>query len=76
MNAVKGVYHKGKVELIEKPAVKGTAEVLVIFPEQRKKIARIGGLFKGHVIDFAAVDRELKKLSRASEKHMLQKAGK
>jgi hypothetical protein len=60
MNALKGIYHNGMVELIEKPGIKGTAEVLVIFPEKKKKIAKIGGLFKGHKIDYAAVEKELK----------------
>jgi hypothetical protein len=76
MNAVKGIYHKGIVELIEKPGFKGTAEVLVIFPEKKKKIVRIGGLFKGHRIDYTTVERELKKLSKHSEKHILQEVGK
>jgi hypothetical protein len=76
MNAVKGIYHNGMVELIEKPGIKGTAEVLVIFPEKKKKIAKIGGLFKGHKIDYVAVEKELKKLSKQSEKHILGEAGK
>lgn len=75
MNAVKGIYYNGVVELIEKPDTKGTAEVLVIFPEKKKKIAKIGGLFKGHKIDYARVERELKKLSKQSERHLLEKAG-
>ncbi len=75
MNALKGIYHNGMVELIEKPGVKGTAEVLVIFPEKKKKISKIGGLFKGHKIDYAGVKGELKKLSRQSERHMLEEAG-
>ena len=76
MNAVKGIYHNGMVELMEKPGIKGTAEVLVIFPEKKKKIAKIGGLFKGHKIDYAEIEGELNKLSRRSERHMLKEADK
>jgi len=76
MNAVKGIYHNGMVELIEKPGIKGSAEVLVIFPEKKKKIAKIGGLFKGHKIDYAGIEGELKKLSKQSRKHILDEAGK
>lgn len=75
MNAVKGIYHNGMVELIEKPGIKGTAEVLVIFPEKKKKIVRIGGLFKGHKIDYVAIEKELKNLSKQSQKHILDEAG-
>ncbi len=75
MNAVKGIYHNGMVELIEKPGIKGSAEVLVIFPEKKKKIAKIGGLFKEHTIDYAGIEGALKKLSRKSRKHILDEAG-
>ncbi len=74
MNAVKGIYHNGMIELIEKPGIKGTAEVLVIFPEKKKKMAKIGGLFKGHKIDYAVIEKELKKLNRESGKHILEEA--
>lgn len=76
MNAVKGIYHNGMVELIEKPEIRGSAEVLVIFPEKKKKIAKIGGLFKGHKINYAGIEGELKKLSKQSQKHILDEAGK
>lgn len=36
MNAKKGIYHNGVVELNEKPETQGTSEVLVIFPEKKK----------------------------------------
>jgi len=75
MNAVKGIYHNGMVELIEKPGIKGSAEVLVIFPEKKKKVAKIGGLFKGHKIDYSGIEGELKKLSRQNERHLLEEAG-
>lgn len=71
MNAIKGIYHNGVIELIEKPGIKGTAEVLIVFPEKKKKIAKIGGLFKGYKIDYAGIERELKKLSKRSRQHIL-----
>lgn len=76
MNAVKGIYHNGMIELIEKPGIKGSAEVLVIFPEKKKKITKIGGLFKGHKIDYAEIEGELKKLNKQSQKHILDEVGK
>jgi hypothetical protein len=33
MKAIKGIYEKGKIKLAEKPAEKGSLEVLVVFPE-------------------------------------------
>ncbi len=43
MDTVKGIYHNGIVELIEKPEAIEQAEVLVIFPQKNKKIVSIGG---------------------------------
>lgn len=74
MDAIKGIYHDGIIELIEKPDIQGTSEVLIIFPQQKKKAASIGGLFKNHEIDYKAVDDELKTLSRVSEKHILDES--
>lgn len=76
MNAVKGIYHNGMVELIKKSGIKGSAEVLVIFPEKKKKIAKIGGLFKGHKIDYAGIEGDLKKLNKQSLKHIMDESGK
>lgn len=71
MDAVKGIYHDGKVELIERPTTEETAEVLIIFPQKTKKITKIYGLFKTHVIDYKGVEKELKKLDRESHEHMV-----
>ena len=38
MNAIKGIYHDGVIELIEKPETQETSEVLVIFPEKKRNI--------------------------------------
>ena len=75
MNAVKAIYHNGKIKFIEKPAVQEATEVLVIFPDKNKKISKIGGLFKGHVVNYDAVELELKKLSLDSQNHILDEAG-
>jgi len=74
MNAVKAIYHDGIIELIEKPSVEGTAEVLVIFPEKQKKVVKIGGLFKGQSIDYEGIETDLKQLNHASQKHLLDEA--
>ena len=75
MNAIKGIYHNGVIELIEKPETQETSEVLVIFPDKRKKIAKIGGIFKGYDINYAEVEKELKKLSLDSQRHILDETG-
>ncbi len=75
MNAIKGIYHNGVIELIEKPETQETSEVLVIFPDKRKKIAKIGGIFKKYDINYAEVEEELKKLSLNSQRHILDEIG-
>ena len=71
MDALRGIYHDGIIELIQKPTTEETAEVLIIFPQKTKKITKIYGLFKAHVIDYNAVKKELKKLDRESQEHMM-----
>lgn len=71
MDSVRGIYHDGTIELIEKPEIQETSEVLIIFPQKKKKITSIGGLFKKHAIDYDALKDELKKLNKESEKHII-----
>ncbi|HEO65708.1 MAG TPA: hypothetical protein ENI73_07545 [Spirochaetes bacterium] len=59
--------------MIEKPEHQEVTEVLIIFPQKRKKITRIGGLFKDHVIDYSEVEDELKKLGSESQDHIINK---
>ncbi|HHT9146149.1 MAG: DUF104 domain-containing protein [Candidatus Brocadiaceae bacterium] len=75
MNAIKGIYHNGMIELIEKPETQETSEVLVIFPDKRKKIAKIGGIFKNYDTNYKEVEEELKKLSLDSQRHILDETG-
>ena len=75
MNAIKGIYHNGVIELIEKPETQETSEVLVIFPEKKKRISKIGGLFKNYDINYEEIDEELKKLTRDSQRHILDETG-
>ena len=75
MNAIKGIYHDGVIELIEKPETQETSEVLVIFPEKKKGISKIGGLFKNHGINYGEIEEELKKLTRDSQRHILDETG-
>jgi hypothetical protein len=37
MNAIKGIYHNGVIELIEKPEMQETSKVLVTFPKKKKR---------------------------------------
>ncbi|MCR4292016.1 MAG: hypothetical protein NUV76_03965 [Candidatus Kuenenia sp.] len=75
MNAIKGIYHNGVIEFIEKPETQETSEVLIIFPEKKKKIAQIGGIFKNYDINYAEVEEELKKLRQDSQRHILDETG-
>ncbi|KKR75564.1 MAG: hypothetical protein UU20_C0051G0005 [Parcubacteria group bacterium GW2011_GWE2_40_8] len=75
MNAIKGIYHNGVIELIEKPETQETSEVLVIFPEKKKRISKIGGLFKNYDINYEEIDEELKKLTQDSQRHILDETG-
>lgn len=75
MKAKKGIYHNGVVELIEKPETQETSEVLVIFPEKKKGISKIGGRFKNFNINYDEIEEELKKLSQDSQKHILGETG-
>ncbi|HHT9108614.1 MAG TPA: antitoxin AF2212-like protein [Candidatus Wunengus sp. YC63] len=75
MNAIKGIYHNGVIELIEKPETQETSEVLIIFPEKKKEISKIGGLFKNYDINYEEIDEELKKLTQDSQRHILDETG-
>ncbi len=72
MNAVKGIYTNGIIELIEKPVFQEPVEVLIIFPKPQKTIRQIRGLFKNVIIDYDQIEQDLKELSRRSEEHILQ----
>lgn len=61
MNALKGIYRNGLIELIESPDTQETTEVLIIFPDKKKKVSSIGGLFKDNFINYEEVEEELKK---------------
>ncbi len=71
-HAIKGIYNNGEIELIGTPNFSGPVEVLVIFSE-KKKIRKIGGLFKGFAIDYDKMEDDLKELSRKSAEHILSK---
>jgi hypothetical protein len=75
VNALKAMYHDGVVEFIEKPVIQEMTEVLIIFPEKVKKVKKIGGIFKNHLINYETVDAELKMMSRDSQGHLLNEAG-
>ena len=72
MNIIKGIYNNGKIELIAHPFFNEPMEVLVIFPESKKKITKIGGMYKNSKIDYEKIEADLKELSQNSEKHLLK----
>jgi len=72
MLALKGIYHDGKIELIEKPEYLPATEILVIFPEVKKQFAKIGGSIKNAKIDYALIEKDLKQLNRKSEENLLK----
>jgi hypothetical protein len=74
MNAIKGFYNNGKVELLEKPQNVENSEVLVIFPDTNKGIVKINGLFKNQNIDYDQIENDLKESNLNSENHLLGKA--
>ncbi|MBA7546336.1 hypothetical protein ES705_38726 [subsurface metagenome] len=71
MNAVKGFYHDGIVELIDDPKIQGPADVLIIFPDKDKKVRKIRGLLKDCNISYNDIENDLKSLNRISELHIL-----
>ena len=52
--------------------VERSETIAVLFPEKPKVIKQIGGLFKDATIDYDAIKKELRELSRKSEEHLLQ----
>ncbi len=71
MLALRGIYNNGMIDFVEKPEYRNPCEVLVIFPEEKKGIKKIGGLFKNADIDYKQLENDLKALSRNSEKRLL-----
>ena len=73
MNSIKGIYYKGVVEPITKPHVEVPTEVIIIFPEETKKVTKIEGLFKDHKINYSQIEDDLQELSKISEDNLLNK---
>jgi len=69
--AIEGIYQNGKVELIETPEFHKPVRVLVIFPENKKKIVKLGGLFKDFIVDYDKLEQDLKELKQNSSSHIL-----
>ncbi len=72
MLALRGTYNNGVIDLVEKPEYQNPCEVLIIFPEKKRGIKKIGGLFKDADIDYKQLENDLKALNRNSEKGLLQ----
>ena len=71
MEAIKGTYKNGKIELSQQPIYSDPIEVLIIFPEKKKQVKKIGGLFRGASINYDQIAEELKKLKQESLAHLM-----
>jgi hypothetical protein len=60
--AIEGIYKNGNVELIERPEFHKPVGVLVVFMENKKKIQKLGGLFKDFTVDYDGLEQDLKEL--------------
>jgi hypothetical protein len=72
--AIEGIYRNGNIELIETPEFHTPVGVLVIFLENRKKIRKLGGLFKNFAVDYEKLEEDLKELKRNSSAHILDES--
>lgn len=70
-HAIEGMYKDGKIELIEMPKFHKPVGVMVIFLENRKKVIKLGGLFKDSDIDYDKITQDLKELKRNCSSHIL-----
>ncbi len=70
MNMIKGIYHNGIIEPIEKPKNNDLAEVIIIFPDTGKKVKKIKGIFQDQEIDYNQIDQDLKELNKDIEKNL------
>ena len=73
MNSIKGIFHDGIIEPIMKPDIDDPSEVLIIFPDSKKSIRKIGGLFQEHDIDYKQITDDLKELNKKSDIRILNK---
>ena len=72
--AIEGIYKNGSIELIETPKFHKAVGVIVIFWENRKKIRKLGGLFKNFTVDYDKIGQDLKELKRNSSVHILNES--
>lgn len=71
---IEGIYKNGNIELIEMPKFHKPVKVMVIFLENRKKIKKLGGLFKDSDIDYDKIAQDLKELKQNCSAHILAEA--
>jgi hypothetical protein len=72
--AIEGIYKNGSIELIKTPEFHLPVEVMVIFFENKKKIIKLGGLFKNFTVDYDKIEQDLKELKRNSSVHILDES--
>ncbi len=69
--AIEGIYKNGNVELVETPEFHSPVGVLVIFMENKRKLGKLGGLFRNFSVDYDRLEQDLKELDRNSSAHIL-----
>ena len=69
--AIEGVYRNGAVELAETPPFHEPVNVLVVFLNKRKRITKLGGLFKDTAVDYDQLEQDMKMMQRESVAHLL-----
>ncbi len=73
--AIEGVYRNGAVELAETPPFHEPVSVLVVFLNKQKRIAKLGGMFKGTAaVDYDQLEQDLKELQSRSAAHLLDES--
>jgi len=69
--AIEGIYKNGSIELLETPEFHKQVKVMVIFLENKRKITKLGGLFKNFTVNYDKIEQDLKELKRNSSAHIL-----
>lgn len=72
--AIEGVYRNGTIELAETPPFREPVSVLVVFLNKQKRIAKLGGLFKGAAVDYEQLEQDLHELQRGAAAHLLRES--
>ncbi len=69
--AIEGVYRNGTIELTETPPFEEPVTVLVVFLNKRRRITKLGGMFKDPAVDYEQIEQDLRELQSGSTAHLL-----